>query len=126
MVGLCPAACALPSAAGRVLEGRLAAAGARRAAAAAGARGGEEMARLAHRLEAAAAGLAATGAGPDDLLAAAEAAAALPRVLGAGKLDEPEAVAMLSQAARGLRAALGADTLRARQERVRLLDRWLA
>src|SRR5207302_5749963 len=47
VVGLCPAACALPSAAGRVLEGRLAAAGARRAAAAAGARGGEEMARLA-------------------------------------------------------------------------------
>jgi glutamate formiminotransferase / 5-formyltetrahydrofolate cyclo-ligase len=125
VVGLCPAVCAPPSAVGRVLEGRLAAAGARRAVAAAGARGGEEMARLAHRLEAAAAGLAATGAGQDDLLAAAEAAAALPRVLGAGKLDEPEAVAMLNLAARGLRAALSTHTVHARQERVLLLDRWL-
>jgi hypothetical protein len=46
-------------------------------------------------------------------------------VLGAGKLDEAEAVAMLSLAARGLRAALGADTVRARQARVELLDHWL-
>jgi len=125
VVGLCPAAFVAPSGAGRVLEARLAAAGARRSAAAARARGGEEMERLAQRLVAAAAGLAATATGQDDLLAAAEAAAALPRVLGAARVQEPEAVAMLDLAARGLRAALHPETLRRRRERVRLLDRGL-
>ena len=125
VVGLCPAAFAPASAAGRVLEARLGAAGARRAAASARARGGDEMERLAVRLESAATGLAATGVGQDELLGAAEAAAALPRVLAAAAVDDGEAVALLDAAARGLRAALSDATVVARGDRVRLLDNWL-
>jgi glutamate formiminotransferase len=125
VVGLCPAAYAPPSAEGRILEARLAAAGARRAAGAALARGGEEMARLAQRLQMAAGELAATGAGQAELLAAAEAAAAVPRVLDAGQIEDAEARALLLAGAHGLRSALGSQIAAARAERVRLLDRWL-
>ncbi|HEX6349058.1 MAG TPA: glutamate formiminotransferase [Candidatus Dormibacteraeota bacterium] len=125
VVGLCPAPYAPARAAGRILEGRLAAAGARRAATAARARGGDEMQRLAHRLEVAAGELAATGAAQEDLLAAAEAAAAVTPVLAAGNISDAEAEALLEAAARGLRAALGPEVLAARAERVRLLDRRL-
>jgi glutamate formiminotransferase len=125
VVGLCPAAFAPPSAAGRVLEARLAAAGATRAATSARARGGGEMTRLAARLEAAAAALAATGAGQADLLGAAEAAAAVPRVMMAGAVEDAEAAALLDASARGLRAALTDATLAAHGDRVRLLDNWL-
>jgi hypothetical protein len=83
------------------------------------------MVLLAGRLEAAAAGLAATGAGQEDLLGAAEAAAALPRVLAAGGVADPEAGALLDAAARGLRAALAGATVTAHRDRVRLLDNWL-
>ncbi|MEP7106144.1 MAG: hypothetical protein ABI838_09890, partial [Chloroflexota bacterium] len=85
----------------------------------------DEMERLAVRLESAATGLAATGVGQADLLGAAEAAAALPRVLAAGAVADPEAGALLDAAARGLRAALADGTVIARGERVRLLDNWL-
>ena len=125
VVGLCPAAYAPPSAAGRILEARLAAAGARQAAAAALARGGEETARLAPRLQEAAGELAATGAGQVDFLAAAEAAAAVPRVLDAGNVEDAEARALLLAGAHGLRRALGSQIVAARAERIRLLDRWL-
>src|SRR5437763_827442 len=123
--GRTPAAYAPPSAAGRILEARLAAAGARQAAAAALARGGEETARLAPRLQEAAGELAATGAGQADFLAAAEAAAAVPRVLDAGNVEDAEARALLLAGAHGLRRALGSQIVAARAERIRLLDRWL-
>lgn len=120
VVGLCPAALAPPAAAGRVLEARLAALAARRGAARCPA--GEEGRALAERLRVAAAGLAGLGPDPDDLLAAAERALALARLLPAGRIEDPDGHRMLGFAARQLRAALPASTARRHPERVRLLD----
>jgi glutamate formiminotransferase len=125
LVGLCPAAVAPPAAAGKLLEARAAAAAARAGAARARRRaeGGEELLRLGARLEEEAAALAA--AGVDDLLAVAERTAALPRVLHAGGILEPEPGALLAWAARSLRAALPAGMAAQYPDRIRLLDRWL-
>src|SRR5215475_6461019 len=60
LVGLCPAAAAGPGCNGGLLEARLAAAAARRAAEAAQRRGGDEMDRIADRLNAESRSLAAT------------------------------------------------------------------
>jgi glutamate formiminotransferase len=122
VVGLCPARHATGAAAGRLLEGRLAAAAARAGATACRALGGEERQLLAQRLEGEAAELSASDASPEATLAGAERAAALIRVLKAAGIEEPELERMLSAAARGFRAAV-ADG--AEPERVAALDRWL-
>jgi glutamate formiminotransferase len=122
VVGLCPARVALPAASGRVLEGRLAAAAASAAAGACRRRGGGERELLAARLESEATELAALAADPDALLAGAERAAALPRVLRAAGVVEAELDRLLNAAARGLRAAAPAGR---HVERVAALDRWL-
>lgn len=125
LVGLCPAAAAGPGCAGGLLEARMAAAAARQGAAAARDRGGEEHARLAARLDAAAAGLEHLDDSQEALLAGAEQAVALRRVLAAADLDGGCAVAMLQVAGAGLRAALTDGTARRFGSRLSLLDRWL-
>lgn len=128
VVGLCPAAAARDSmaAAGRVLEGRLAGATAVAAASAAESLGDEEHRLLAARLLRSGRELADLRPGGPELLAGAEQAAALSRVLDAGGLLTAERGAMLAVAASGLRAAVGAGVELRFEERVRLLDRWLA
>ena len=123
LVGLCPAIAAGKVGGGRLLEGRLASAGARAAASRCKERGDEESLALARRLEREAEGLAALGVEQADLLAGAERAAALVPVLRvAGVLDE-ELAAMLDAAARGLRAAISAETAASHAARVAALDR---
>jgi len=102
-VGLCPAAVATPSARGRLLECRLAAAAARLG-----------------RLEGAARDLASLGPGSEALLLALEQTAAVWR---AARLSE-EAAAMLLYAAMQLRGALPGDVL-VDAARVRRIDAWL-
>jgi hypothetical protein len=126
LVGLCPAFAAGPGCDGGLLEARLAAAAARRVAGLAGAGEGEEPQRLAGRLAAESTSLAALAAAQDDLLAGAERAAALVRVLGAAGLADAEAEAMLRVAAAGLRAGLVEPTTARFRARVALLDDWLA
>ncbi len=125
LVGLCPAAAAGPGCAGGILEARLAGAAAAAAARAAAGRPGEEMARMAERLAAEARSLPGLTADQDDLLAGAERAAALVRVLAAGGLSTPGLEAMIGVAAVGLRAALRPETIAARARRTALLDGWL-
>src|SRR5262249_17877396 len=132
LVGLCPAAAAGPGCDGGLLEARLAAAAARLAAptpqkrggdrmaptagqarlAAAAARlaaqtaqerGGDEMARMAERLSVESRSLAATPTDQEALLAGAERAAALMRVLAAAGLSGPELDALLALSVAGLR-----------------------
>jgi glutamate formiminotransferase len=122
VVGLCPARHATAAAAGRLLEGRLAASAARAGAAACRSLGGEERQLLAQRLEGEAADLAALQAYPEAILAGAERAAALIRVLNAAGVEDPELDRMLSAAARGFRAAVADGS---EPERVAALDRWL-
>jgi glutamate formiminotransferase len=110
VVGLCPAAVATPAAAGRLLEARLAASAARAASRLCRDRGGDEHLALATKLLREADGLAALGVDQADLLAGAERAAALVHVLRAGGVLERELEAMLLDAARGLRAAITAET----------------
>jgi hypothetical protein len=125
VIGLCPAAVAAPAAAGRLLEARLAAASARRGAHLCAALADDEHVRLGGRLEKEAGELARTGIDQGDLLAGAERAAALVRVLRAAGVLSPELEAMLEVAARGLRSALDRDTLSRQTTRVGALDRRL-
>jgi glutamate formiminotransferase / 5-formyltetrahydrofolate cyclo-ligase len=126
VVGLCPAAVAISAAAGRLLEARLAASAARAGSLRCRERGGDEHVALAARLQREADDLAGLRVEQPALLAGAERAAALTPVLrAAGVLDE-ELESMLADAARGLRAALSADTRSAYEVRVAALDRRLA
>ena len=126
VVGLCPAAVANLAASGRLLEGRLAS-----AAATAGARkckttGDEELARLAVRLEREASDLAAVAVDQDAMLAGAERAAALARVLDAAGVHDEELDSMLRLAARGLDAALGQAMRALYRVRIEALERGLS
>jgi glutamate formiminotransferase len=123
VVGLCPARGASAAASGRLLEGRLAAVAARAAAARCRALGGSERELLASRLEAEAVELSALPVDPEAILAGAERAAALTRVVRAAGVEDEELERMLAAAARGLRAAVEGDRWR---ERVAALDAWLA
>lgn len=124
LVGLCPAAAAGPGCDGRLLEARLAALAARLAALAPDLQS-EEQSRLAQRLEAEAASLGTMPARQKAILAGAERAAAMHRVLLAGGLGEPGILAILEVAAAGLRSALGPKTVERFAHRVQLLDDWL-
>lgn len=125
VVGLCPAAYADTAAAdGRLLEARLAAAGARAGASECRRRGGRELLLLAGKLDARAAELAALGTGGDALLRGAEEAAALPRILHRAQTLTPAVVELLGYAAAGLRAAVPPDVARQHASRVEALDRW--
>jgi glutamate formiminotransferase len=126
VIGLCPAAVANKAAAGRLLEGRLAAAAARRGAQLCAAQGDNEHQKLASRLAAEADGLGSTGTDQGELLVAAERTAALVPVLRAAGVLEDELESMLEIAARGIRPALHPETLRRHAERVHALDRRLA
>src|SRR5216683_2643913 len=125
VIGLCPAFAALPAARGRLLEGRLAAAAARRGAELCAARGDDEHTRVARRLEREAAELARIGVDQGELLAGAERAAALVHVLKAADVLNQELEAMLDIAARGFRSALDGDTLSRHAARVGALDQRL-
>jgi glutamate formiminotransferase len=125
VIGLCPAFAALPAARGRLLEGRLAAAAARRGAELCAARGDDEHTRVARRLEREAAELARIGVDQGELLAGAERAAALVHVLKAADVLNQELEAMLDVAARGFRSALDGDTLSRHAARVGALDQRL-
>lgn len=127
VVGLCPAVPGqgCDAADGKLFEARLAAAAARAAARLCRSRAGsEEMQRLAERLEAEAGSLARLGWA--QALEGSERAAALIRVLQAGRVGAPQLHAMLSSAAEGFRKAVGRDTAARHPERVAALDRWLA
>ena len=126
VVGLCPAAAADPSADGRLLEGRLAAAAASAAAALCDERGSEEHTALARRLRRESAELAGLAADQDAMLAGAERAAALVPVLAAARVVDEELSAMLDAAARGFRAALAAGTVGIYEARIAALDARLA
>jgi glutamate formiminotransferase/glutamate formiminotransferase/formiminotetrahydrofolate cyclodeaminase len=123
LVGLCPAAAAGPGCDGALLEGRLAASAAAQGAAAARARGGEEMTRLAARLDAESHSLRELAGGQEAVLAGAERAAALVRVLRAAQIEDAGLEALLSVAAAGLRAAVTAETAARFATRLALLDR---
>jgi glutamate formiminotransferase / 5-formyltetrahydrofolate cyclo-ligase len=125
VVGLIPATAAGDVGGGRLLEGRLASAAARAGAIRLKERRDEEAVALARRLDREVAALAVVGTDQAELLIGAERAAALAPVLRvAGVLDE-ELAAMLDVAARGLRAAISADTAAAYSARVAALDRRL-
>ena len=124
VVGLCPAAVATPAADGRLLEGRLAAAGARAGAVACRKRGGREMELVSGRLEAEAQELSQLASGAENLLQGAERAMAAARVMRATSVHEPEAERMLRAAARGFRA--GVPDTGFPGARIAALDRWLA
>jgi len=126
LVGLCPAIAANEVAAGRLLEGRLAAAAARAGAAKCRASGDEEHVALAGRLEREAEGLAALGVDQQDLLAGAERTAALTPVLRVANVLDEELESMLDAAARGLRAAINPATQSAYTARMAALDMRLA
>ena len=125
LVGLCPAAAAGPGCNGALLEARIAAHAARVAAETARARPGEEMARLAQSLEAESRSLAGVPPVQDEILTAAERAAALVRVLGASGLSSAELDALLTLSAIGFRGAVTAETAARFRRRVALLDGWL-
>ncbi len=122
LVGLCPALAAGEFAAGRLLETRLAASAARAGARRCRDLGDEEHIALALRLVSEAEHLAAMGVGQLETLAAAERAAALVHVLRAAGVADGELEAMLSLAARGLRAAVTPATAAAEAVRVSALD----
>jgi glutamate formiminotransferase len=111
VVGLCPAASAdTPAASGRLLEARLAAAGARAGAAECRRRGSRELLLLAEGLD----------------RRAVEEAAALPRVLERAGALTPAAGVLLGCAAERLRAAVPAAVVAEHTARVEALDLWLA
>lgn len=125
IVGLCPAIAAGGIASGRLLEGRLAGAAARAGALLCEARGDQEGAALAKRLEREAVALDALGVDQAELLVGAERAAALAPVLRAAGVLNDELAAMLDVAARGLRAAIRHETAAAYPARLVALDRRL-
>ncbi|HEX7264410.1 MAG TPA: glutamate formiminotransferase [Candidatus Dormibacteraeota bacterium] len=122
VIGLCPAAAANDAAGGRLLEGRLAAAAARRGAELCAAQGDDEHLRLAVRLEQVAGQLAGSGIDQEELLAGAERATALIGVLVAAGVLDHELRTMLECAARGLRSALLYPTLSHYPARIEALD----
>jgi glutamate formiminotransferase len=122
VVGLCPAIAANEVAAGRLLEGRLAAAAARAGAERCRELDGEELGALAVRLELEAGGLAALGVDQEEVLAGAERAAALVPVLRVAGVLDAELESMLGAAARGLRAAISPATQAAYPARINALD----
>jgi glutamate formiminotransferase len=122
LVGLSPAIAANQVAAGRLLEGRLAAAAARAGAEKCRAFGDDEHMALAVRLEREAEGLAALGVDQQDFLAGAERAAALAPVLQVAEALDAELEAMLGAAARGLRAAISPGTRATYAGRMTALD----
>ena len=122
VVGLCPAAAANPAADGRLLEGRLASVAASAGATLAAERGGEELMALAARLRREAEQLALLAADQDAILAGAERAAALVRVLRAANLADGELEAMLGVAARGFRRGLTPATESIYRARIDALD----
>ena len=126
VVGLCPASVANQAAAGRLLEARLAAAAARAGSLRCRERGGDEHLALAARLQREAESLSGLGVDQPAFLAGAERAAALIEVLKAADVLDYELESMLTDAARGLRAALDVDTRDAYAVRVATLDRRLA
>jgi hypothetical protein len=126
VVGLCPAAAASPAADGRLLEGRLASAAAAEGANRCEERGDEEHAALARRLRREAEELARMPADEDAILAGAERAAALVRVLEAAQVLNGELAAILLAAARGLRAAVSPATESIYRARIDALDARLA
>ena len=126
VVGLCPAMVASPAADGRILEARLASAGAAAGAARCTERGGEEHAALAARLTREADDLARLAADQDAILGGAERAAALVRVLQAADALDAEVEAMLQVAARGLRGAVAPATESIYRARIDALDARLA
>jgi glutamate formiminotransferase len=125
VVGLCPAIAAGEAGGGRLLEGRLASAAARAGALRLKERRDEESLALARRLDREVEALAALGAGQVELLVGAERAAALAPVLRAAGILDGELAGMLDAAARGLRAAIGAETVAAYPARMGALDRRL-
>jgi glutamate formiminotransferase len=126
LVGLCPAIAAGSAARGRLLEGRLAGAAARAAASRCIASGKEELVALGSRLAQEADRLSQLDVDQDSMLAGAESAAALVRVLHAANLRDGELDAMLGAASRGLRAALTEGTQSLYARRVVALDASLA
>lgn len=131
LVGLTPAIAAGEVGTGRLLEGRLAGAVARAAAQrckdigtgrAEGAIQREEAIALARRLVREADSLEALGIDQGELLVGAERAAALTPVLRAAGVLDGELEAMVSAAARGLRAAITPETAVAHSTRVTALD----
>jgi glutamate formiminotransferase len=125
LVGLCPTVAAGPGCNGGLLEARIAAHAARAAAETAHSRPGEEMARLAGRLEAESRSLARVPPLQDEILTAAERSAALLRVLRAAALSSAEVDGLLTLSAAGLRTAVTAETAARFRQRVALLDSWL-
>ena len=125
LVGLTPAIAANQVGASRLLEGRLAGAVARAAALRCRDIGNEEGLAIARRLEREADALAALGIDQGELLVGAERAAALAPVLRAAGVLDGELAAMVSAAARGLRAAITPETAAAYSARVTALDRRL-
>jgi glutamate formiminotransferase / 5-formyltetrahydrofolate cyclo-ligase len=125
LVGLCPAVAAAGIGDGRLLEGRLASAAAQAAAVRLTNRSDEESLALARRLEGEAEALAAMSVDQVELLVGAERTAALTPVLRVAGVLDSELEAMLGAAARGLRAAIAAETAAAYSARVAALDRRL-
>lgn len=122
VVGLSPAFAANGAATGRVLEGRLAAAGSELAATKTERVGGLEHRALAVRLRETAFGLRRLAVDQDAILAAAEQSAALvPVARAAGVLDE-EIESLLLIAGRGLRTAISDSTAAVYRARVDALD----
>lgn len=126
LVGLCPAAVANPAAAGRLLEGRLAASAARAGAERSAEFGGNEHVALARRLRQEAESIAGLGIDQEELLSGAERAAALVPVLRAAGVLDDELQALLGAAATGLREAITPEAGSAHTERLAALDRRLA
>jgi glutamate formiminotransferase / 5-formyltetrahydrofolate cyclo-ligase len=125
LVGLCPAIAAADGMAGRLLEGRLAAAAAGAGALRCRKKGDEEHIALAVRLQREADELAELAVDQQSILAGAERAAALAPVLRAAQVSDGELEMMLGAAARGLRAAVDPATAAAYAKRVDALDRRL-
>ena len=125
VVGLCPAVAANDAASGRILEGRIGAAVAREGARRAYDAGGEELTALGRRLAREGDGLGAVGWSQEGLLAGAERCAALPPVLQAAGLLDPELETMALVAGRGLRSALDDSVRASYAARLTALDRRL-
>jgi len=126
VVGLCPAAVGISAASGRLLEGRLASAAASAGARACEATGDEERTLLARRLEREASALSALAVDEDAMLAGAESAASLARVLRAAGVRDEELDSMLRIAARGLDAAVGEAMRALYRVRIEALERDLS
>jgi glutamate formiminotransferase len=126
LVGLCPAVVAGPGCDGGLLEARLASTAAAWTAERARQRGGEELGRLADRLDAEARSLRELDASQEAILGGAERAAALARVQQPAGTADAETDLFLRAAAVGFRQAVREVAGATARERIDLLDRWLA